>query len=481
MTRLVVLALLALTPIASAQSPVTGDPVLPPSAIGDVLFVADFTADAVFALRDLNGDGDANDAGEIISYYDTTSPDPALHLATIRSLAIGPDGALYVGDANADFILRLEDIDGDGTANQAGEASIYYDAAGSAFGLTSISNMVFDADGYLYFSDTGTSSGTNRLVLRIRDDSGDGYCSEADSEVHLVYSRDTTTGTAIERPSGLAIDVDGSLIVSDYETDTLFRFVDTAGSEDGDADDAGEQELAFVSDPVGIALNFAEHIAFGPGPERPLLVNSGPVEDVIWRLVDTDGDRFYLNPDEVNAFWDITQSDGIIPANARTLAFTPSGVVFVIEAGSGAVEDAIVRLEDLNGDGDCNDAGEAAIYADNTNLSGIVFGQPQGMAWQLPAVAPPVVWIRGDCNADGAVNISDAITTLDGLFGSTVLDQCQDACDSNDDGNFDISDAIFSLAFLFTGGPDPSAPFPDCGEDPTADTLPECVAFPACP
>lgn len=482
-TLLAVGCLLASSSNVMAQAPVTGDAALPPATIGSVLYVADFTEDSIFAVEDQNDDGDANDAGEIKVFFDSTSPDPAFHLATPRFLAVGPDGAVYVGDANMDFILRLEDIDGDGTANQVGEAAIYYDTTSGPIGLVSVSNIVFDADGFLYFSDTGTSPTTNRLVVRIRDENSDGFCSEADGEVAIVYSRDTTTGVAIERASGLAIDSDGTIIASDFETDALYRLADTPGAEDDDADDAGEQVIAFASDPMGVELNFAENIAFSPeGLDRALFVNAGPTEDVVWRFLDDDGDGLYLNPTDINAYWDITQADAIIPANIRTLAFTPEGVLYVLEAGASGVEEAILRLEDLDGDGDSNDSGEVTIFADNANLSGVEFGQPQGMAWSRMGVAPTdPQFIRGDCNADADLNISDAITTLDGLFGSTVLDQCPDACDSNDDGSFDISDAIFSLAFLFTAGATPAAPFPDCGEDPTADTNPDCVSFPACP
>lgn len=38
--------------------------------------------------------------------------------------------------------------------------------------------------------------------------------------------------------------------------------------------------------------------------------------------------------------------------------------------------------------------------------------------------------------------------------------------DVNDDGKVDISDAGYLLQFLFTGGPNPKAPFPDWGINP---------------
>lgn len=82
---------------------------------------------------------------------------------------------------------------------------------------------------------------------------------------------------------------------------------------------------------------------------------------------------------------------------------------------------------------------------------------------------------RGDADASGAVDITDAIATLSFLFLGTGALPCQDAADADDHGSLDISDAIYTLNRLFLGGdliPDPG---PDaCGLDPTPDELPEC-------
>ncbi|MEM7261596.1 MAG: plastocyanin/azurin family copper-binding protein [Planctomycetota bacterium] len=105
-----------------------------------------------------------------------------------------------------------------------------------------------------------------------------------------------------------------------------------------------------------------------------------------------------------------------------------------------------------------------------------------GMTASLTVNVPPPVgteFVRGDCNTDGGLDISDAIAGLGGLFsGSSIT--CDDACDVNDDGGFDIADMIFLLSNLFGGGAEPSAPFPACGLDPTDDGL-ECDMFSPCP
>ena len=92
---------------------------------------------------------------------------------------------------------------------------------------------------------------------------------------------------------------------------------------------------------------------------------------------------------------------------------------------------------------------------------------------------PPMdAFRRGDCNADGGVNIADAIFALGALFpgpGGANMPMCVDACDANDDEGLNIADAIATLGVLFPtgGGPAPTFPAPgaNCGPDPDGTAL----------
>jgi len=86
---------------------------------------------------------------------------------------------------------------------------------------------------------------------------------------------------------------------------------------------------------------------------------------------------------------------------------------------------------------------------------------------------------RGDSNLDGALDIADAVFSLQVLF-SGAASGCLDALDANDDGSADIGDPVTSLSFTFSGGPPPPPPFPGCGSDPTTDSL-GCALPPGCP
>ncbi|HAK96661.1 MAG TPA: hypothetical protein DCM87_17130 [Planctomycetes bacterium] len=80
------------------------------------------------------------------------------------------------------------------------------------------------------------------------------------------------------------------------------------------------------------------------------------------------------------------------------------------------------------------------------------------------------LFIRGDANGDGRVNLSDAIRSLYYVFGLSQV-ACADAVDANDDGAADIADPIYVLEYLFGSGPPPAPPFPRPGADPTPDNL----------
>jgi hypothetical protein len=103
-----------------------------------------------------------------------------------------------------------------------------------------------------------------------------------------------------------------------------------------------------------------------------------------------------------------------------------------------------------------------------------------------PPVPPAPVFRRGDLNADGKVNVTDVAVVIEELLGGSVLTPsthesplCPDAVDANDDGVRDVSDVLYLARFVFSGGPQPPAPFPGCGADPTDDEL-TCETFEVC-
>ncbi|MGE3164589.1 MAG: hypothetical protein AB7O52_06770 [Planctomycetota bacterium] len=107
-------------------------------------------------------------------------------------------------------------------------------------------------------------------------------------------------------------------------------------------------------------------------------------------------------------------------------------------------------------------------------LSALLLFVGAGVTW---AESP---FLRGDTNADGSVNIADAVTELSYLFGGAPL-SCADAADANDDGQLDLADVVFLLSYTVGGGSQPLPPpgGGSCGQDPTPDGL-GCAAHAAC-
>ena len=86
---------------------------------------------------------------------------------------------------------------------------------------------------------------------------------------------------------------------------------------------------------------------------------------------------------------------------------------------------------------------------------------------------------RGDTNADGRLNVTDAVFLLRSLFRRGDAPPCRQSADVNDNGTLEIVDAILLASYLFRGGTSPSEPHSACGPDPTPDRL-SCVRFDPC-
>ncbi|MBI4584524.1 MAG: hypothetical protein HY717_10950 [Planctomycetes bacterium] len=97
----------------------------------------------------------------------------------------------------------------------------------------------------------------------------------------------------------------------------------------------------------------------------------------------------------------------------------------------------------------------------------------------IRSVTPPALFTRGDANADGQMDISDAVVLLLHLFAGRPAPSCSKSADVNDDGELEIGDAIHALSYLFLTGETPAPPFGACGADTTPDAL-ACASYPRC-
>ncbi len=87
-------------------------------------------------------------------------------------------------------------------------------------------------------------------------------------------------------------------------------------------------------------------------------------------------------------------------------------------------------------------------------------------------------FIRADFSADGLVDLTDAIATLQFLFIRGSPPECMRAADTTGDDRLNVTDAIATIIYFFGGAPRPPAPYPGCG---FAEGSLDCAAHDACP
>jgi len=86
---------------------------------------------------------------------------------------------------------------------------------------------------------------------------------------------------------------------------------------------------------------------------------------------------------------------------------------------------------------------------------------PAGSVTSANEFKVPAPFVRGDTNADSAIDLSDAIWILGFLFrGSPETLSCEKSADTNDDQKLDLSDAVALLNHLFRGAAAPPPPYP---------------------
>jgi len=118
-------------------------------------------------------------------------------------------------------------------------------------------------------------------------------------------------------------------------------------------------------------------------------------------------------------------------------------------------------------------AGERVVEIDQTRYAGA--HKQQIIDAFLPHNLYRLNFIRGDCNGDGDVNISDV--TMIGLVINGQVPDRYDACDAEGDDDVDSDDQARVFNW-FSGGPEPAYPFPGCGRDPFSVLNPPPPALP---
>lgn len=350
------LALSTLFPVADATA---GDPFvrLP------VVFVCDSSTDAVWRLVDLDGDGTMNGDGEATIFYDdAVGP---LVLGNPCAMAWSPTGVVYVNDSTQDQVLWFRDLNGDGDAHDLGEHGVFFDGTtgANAAGLTLSSSFAMDLDdaGRLWLTNSDQGSATSPdCIFWIEDVNADGDAMDAgESQVFHITPSGGNVGDSA--PTSLRWGQDGRLYYVEnghagFQAKGIY-VVDDLNS-DGFIDPLTEFSLFYAtpSHPV----DGAYYVLHQTDDGHWLLPDLSGRD--LWRLKDGNGDGVITHEWEVESAWSPPQSQvwGIDGDGA--------GGYFLAESSN---PDRVIRLEDTDGNGVFAGPEVVALYADNASSANI--------------------------------------------------------------------------------------------------------------
>lgn len=191
----------------------------------------------MFRTVDLNGDGDANDAGEATVWLDLSA----------RSRVAVPFDITFIGDTayiadtdgtNPDLIYAARDANGDGVVPE-GELTVFLDES-AGFGLA---DFAIDTDGTsLYSFEWLAGADGLHSVFRLDDLDGNGVIDAAAEASEIWTSALLGDGYSLLAGFGIAVESASSIfLASNAGTDggrSIYHLLDLNG--DGDFLDAGE-------------------------------------------------------------------------------------------------------------------------------------------------------------------------------------------------------------------------------------------------
>ena len=325
------------------------------------ILVGDQRKDQLLFLQDLDGAGTASGAGETTVFFDETNASgletPTNSVFTVHQ---AEDKSVYIGDGTSDTVYRLKDRNNDGDAQDAGEAEVWFSAE-NAGGLSTVTpnGIAEGADGAIYISNAGTSSAPQDAIYRTVDLNGDGDANDA-GEATVWLDVQTIIDTAV--PFDLSFDGNVAYLndLTGFATDVIYRIEDLNGDgtiQTGEVTNFISDDMNFGA-PVDISSAVAIDgslytLTWFPDNDEILK---------IYRLNDLDGSGQIDSVFEAVEVWNANFMPDGIPAEIGFSLATDEDGGLILTANSFSGDANVVILTNLNGDGDFFDAGETAIF-----------------------------------------------------------------------------------------------------------------------
>lgn len=365
--------------------------------------VADRDSDALARLLDANHSGVIDEPGEVNRYFDGANAAGTFGPQNPTALAIGRRGVVIMGDQINRNVYRLFDSNNDGDTQDAGESIVFADvtnASGVSFAFPT--GAALDAGGDAFVVNAGNASG-NDGIYRLRDLNNDGDAQDVGEITDYVTTGAFGPGNGPYGPQEMFFDCAGVGYVRNSTAGLhgIYRFEDL--NHNGRADDAGEFTVFLdTTNASGVAI--VAGFPLEPDRARPgaMYIHqtaAGAVDQVV-RAMDMNADNDAQDAGEARLVWKnaaagFTGIDLLSMRNGDLLVTDNSGLT-------------IVRLHDVDNNGDFMGAGEQTTFFANTS----------GLVLQVRQIAS--IEILGDIDDDGDVDAVDAAMFVDVLTGVDV-------------------------------------------------------------
>ena len=287
---------------------------------------------------DEDGDGDIGDGG----------PATAAQLNGPRGVTVGDDDYIYIADTGNN---RIHQIGPDGVITTIAGAEDGGDGPAMSPQLSVPRGVAVDAGGNLYIADTG-----NNQIHKL-DDEGIVTVAGAGG----LGDEGPATNARLLEPTGLAIDVDGTIYITDSGNNRV-RKVDVEGTittlagtgEEGDGGDGGPATEAQLYYPIGVAIDSEGNVYISDTfNNRIRKVDS---EGIITTFAGT-GDRGRFEADEIGDGGPATEGKLRGPTG---LAFDAEGSLYITDFGNSRIRkvDTEVIITTFAGTGERSFSGD---------------------------------------------------------------------------------------------------------------------------
>lgn len=349
----------------------------------------DMGGDEIRLARDLNGDGDANDPGETTRFFNAQNASGfggtgrSATAASVFSLIQDADGAVYAGDGATDAVYALRDQNGDGDAQDAGEARIWFSEDNAAgFKLHTPNGLAKGADGAIYVVEADVlSDQSGDVVYRTVDLNGDGDANDPGEATKWLDLKALNPSSS---PFGVSFD-GGVAYITDTvggDPDVVYRAEDANG--DGVIGAGEVREFIRDDNTFGVSVGFAMDARGGSVFLWEFADFAGPMQ--LWRVTDLDDSGAIDAAAEATEIWS-SADKGLKIGVGFAMSASADGSILLTSAGATA-NDRLIRLVDLNGDGDYNDPGETFDFLSRTVNGAYPANARPAIAYAPTAIAP---------------------------------------------------------------------------------------------